>query len=87
LLFNQIAIGVLFKHSATLDEKKEAGFQTAILYTDISGQRRIRTMNFSLPTTSLITNVFKFVELDTVVNLMAKTCKANFLIILVPKIN
>jgi len=64
---------VHFQHEGTLDEKTESSFQCAVLYTAINGERRIRVLNISLPNTTALGNVFKFAELDTVMNFMAKS--------------
>ena len=69
------AIGVHFQHEGTLDDKNEAFFQCAILYTTMFGLRRIRVINVSLPTSQIIGNYFKFADIDVVMNFMAKTGK------------
>jgi hypothetical protein len=66
------AIGVALAHEGKLDERFPAGLQVALLYTTIGGQRRLRIHNTMVPVTSSVANVFRTVELDTVVNLMAK---------------
>jgi protein transport protein SEC24 len=63
------------KYEGKLDEKHEAAFQCVILYTSYSGQRRIRVHNLSLQVTSLLGDVFRFADIDTSVNYLAKQSK------------
>lgn len=66
------AIGVIVKYDGKLDEKIEASFQCALLYTTVTGQRRVRVHTLSIPVTSLLTNVFRYAEMDTTINLLGK---------------
>ncbi|PWN40909.1 hypothetical protein IE81DRAFT_325090 [Ceraceosorus guamensis] len=61
------SIAALIKHEAKLDEKQEAHFQCAILYTTASGERRVRCSNLAVPVTSLLGNVFRYADLDSTV--------------------
>ncbi|KAI9183872.1 COPII coat Sec23p-Sfb3p heterodimer component [Blastocladiella emersonii ATCC 22665] len=71
------AIAIALKHDAKLDEKQESAIQIALLYTTATGDRRIRVHNLSLTNTTLLGNVFRFAELDTTVNFLAKSaCSA-----------
>ncbi|ORX81264.1 hypothetical protein K493DRAFT_242055 [Basidiobolus meristosporus CBS 931.73] len=67
------SIGVVLKHDAKVDEKLDATFQCALLYTTATGQRRIRLHNLSVPTTTLMANMFKYAEMDATLNLMVKS--------------
>ena len=58
-----------------LDEKADCYFQCALLYTTINGRRLIRIHNLSLPVTSVLTNVFRNAEMDTVMNMISKAGK------------
>jgi len=69
---SESAIGVQLQHEGTLDEKTDSALQCAVLYTTITGQRRIRVINLSLANTLALGNVFKFAELDTIMNLTSK---------------
>lgn len=40
-------------------------FQSAVLYTTIDGQRRIRVSTLALPCTTLLNNMFRSADLDT----------------------
>ncbi|KAL6630501.1 hypothetical protein ACP70R_028574 [Stipagrostis hirtigluma subsp. patula] len=56
---------VTFKHDDKLQENSECGFQCALLYTTVYGQRRIRVINLSLPCTSTLSNLFRYADLET----------------------
>lgn len=68
------AIAASFKHDGKLDEKQEAHFQTAILYTSVDGERRVRVHNIAVPVTSLLGNVFRYADLDSTVAYFTKEC-------------
>jgi len=55
-----------------LDERLLVGFQCALLYTTLEGQRRIRVHNLSMPATSSVSQVFRNADLDTAMNFFAK---------------
>ena len=55
-----------------LDDRQPAFVQIAVLYTSSSGERRVRCLNMSLTTTSLIGNIFRFADLDAAVALFLK---------------
>ncbi|ONM19368.1 Protein transport protein Sec24-like CEF [Zea mays] len=56
---------VTFKHDDKLPENVECGFQCALLYTTVYGQRRIRVINLSLSCTNLLANLFRYADLET----------------------
>ncbi|XP_062197191.1 protein transport protein SEC24 B-like [Phragmites australis] len=56
---------VTFKHDDKLQENLECGFQCALLYTTVYGQRRIRVINLSLSCTSMLSNLFRYADLET----------------------
>lgn len=64
--------GIRFEHDGDLDEKKEAVIQVALLYTTPEGARRIRSHTISVPVTSVLANIFRNSDLDSVVNLSLK---------------
>ncbi|KAF9959754.1 COPII coat Sec23p-Sfb3p heterodimer component [Mortierella alpina] len=66
------AFGVLVKHDGKLDERTEASFQVALLYTTADGLRRVRVHNFSTPVTTLLGNVFRWADMDTTINFLSK---------------
>jgi protein transport protein SEC24 len=52
------------KHEEKLKEGQEVAFQCALLYTTCLGERRIRVHTLSLPTTSVLGNVYRSADLD-----------------------
>ncbi|ORY28021.1 putative ER to Golgi transport-related protein [Naematelia encephala] len=52
------------KHETRLDDRQPAFVQVAALYTSSSGERRVRCLNMSFTTTSMIGNIFRFADLD-----------------------
>ncbi|KAG0029940.1 COPII coat Sec23p-Sfb3p heterodimer component [Podila clonocystis] len=67
------ALGVLIKHEGgKLDEKTEASFQVALLYTTASGQRRVRVHNYCAPITVQMSQLFRAADMDTTVNFLAR---------------
>ncbi|KDN43108.1 hypothetical protein K437DRAFT_274996 [Tilletiaria anomala UBC 951] len=61
------AFACLIKHDGKLDEKQEAHFQCAILYTTADGARRVRCHNLAVPVTQLLGNVFRYADMDATV--------------------
>lgn len=68
------AVGAKIKHEGKLDEKNDAHFQCAVLYTSAAGERRVRVHNLAVPVTSLLANVFRFADMDTTLAYIAKEC-------------
>ncbi|KAK9358257.1 Sec23/Sec24 trunk domain-containing protein [Lipomyces starkeyi] len=66
------SIVVMFKYDGKLDAKLDAHFQSALLYTTKSGQRRIRCQNFVAGVTTQIKEVVKFCDEDALLAIMAK---------------
>lgn len=58
-------IMVTLKHDDKLQDGSECSFQCALLYTTIDGQRRIRISTFSLPCTTMLSDLFRSADLDT----------------------
>lgn len=65
-------VAALVKHDGKLDEKHEAHFQCAVLYTTAEGERRVRCHNIAVPVTSLLGNVFRYADMDSTVAYYAK---------------
>ncbi|XP_067937652.1 protein transport protein Sec24C-like [Watersipora subatra] len=61
------------KHDDKLNEGDGVYVQVAMLFTSITGQRRLRIHNLSLNVCSLMTEMFKNVEQDTLINFLSKT--------------
>ncbi|BGP15597.1 hypothetical protein JCM10213_004114 [Rhodosporidiobolus nylandii] len=66
------AIAARIKHEGKLDEKTDAYFQCAALYTSATGERRVRVHNLAVPVSSVLTNVFRAADLDTTITHITK---------------
>jgi protein transport protein SEC24 len=83
------ALGVSFSYDGKLDAKLDAHFQSALLYTTASGQRRVRCSNIiaSVSDTSKdagqreqgIRTCMKFVDQDAVVSILAKEASSKLI--------
>lgn len=72
------AIGVMFSYDGKLDAKLDAHFQSALLYTTASGQRRVRCTNTVASVTEGASMAgMRFIDQDAVVNVIAK--EGNYL--------
>ncbi|KZT02981.1 sec24-like protein [Laetiporus sulphureus 93-53] len=60
------AISVVIEHNKALEDTAFAFIQSAVLYTTVSGQRRVRVCNLALQVASLAGNVFRYADLDAV---------------------
>ncbi|XP_072543878.1 protein transport protein Sec24D isoform X2 [Salminus brasiliensis] len=67
------AVTVEFKHDDTLSEESGALLQCALLYTSISGQRRLRIHNLGLNCSSQLSELYKSCETDALINFFAKS--------------
>ncbi|XP_035180685.1 protein transport protein Sec24D-like isoform X5 [Oxyura jamaicensis] len=67
------AVTVEFKHDDKLNEDSGALIQCAVLYTSISGQRRLRIHNIGLNCSSQLADVYKTCETDALINFLAKS--------------
>lgn len=67
------AITVEFKHDDSLSEDTGAMIQCALLYTTLSGQRRLRIHNLSLNCSSQLPELYKSCETDSLINFFAKS--------------
>ncbi|KAL1876368.1 hypothetical protein VTK73DRAFT_9437 [Phialemonium thermophilum] len=66
------AIGVTFGYDGRLDSKLDAHFQSALLYTTASGERRVRCSNVVASVTDNVKESIKFVDQDAVYSILAK---------------
>ncbi|KAF2134420.1 Sec23/Sec24 family protein-like protein [Dothidotthia symphoricarpi CBS 119687] len=71
------AIGVMFSYDGKLDPKLDAHFQSALLYTTASGERRVRCSNIVASIGQNAGECMKFVDQDAVVNIIAKEAAAR----------
>jgi protein transport protein SEC24 len=71
------AIVVMFSYDGKLDPKLDAHFQSALLYTAASGQRRVRCTNIVASVSANTGECMKFVDQDAVVNIIAKEAAAR----------
>ncbi|KAM6269591.1 protein transport protein Sec24D [Porphyrio hochstetteri] len=67
------AVTVEFKHDDKLNEDTGALIQCAVLYTSISGQRRLRIHNIGLNCSSQLADIYKTCETDALINFFAKS--------------
>ncbi|NXI37095.1 SC24D protein, partial [Galbula dea] len=67
------AVTVEFKHDDKLNEDSGALIQCAVLYTSVSGQRRLRIHNIGLNCSSQLADVYKTCETDALINFFAKS--------------
>lgn len=66
------AIGITFNYDGKLDPKLDAHFQTALLYTSASGQRRVRCSNVVASVSEGALEAMKFLDQDAVIHIIAK---------------
>lgn len=71
------AIAVMFSYDGKLDPKLDAHFQSAILYTSASGQRRVRCHNLVASVAERGEEALRFVDQDAVVTAVAKEAAAR----------
>ena len=53
-------------------------YQTALLYTDVYGRRRLRVHNLSLNCSSKFPDIYRSCEIDTLINFLSKSSKLFF---------
>ncbi|KAM0661167.1 hypothetical protein ACHAPH_003098 [Verticillium nonalfalfae] len=66
------AMGVTFTYDGKLDSKLDAHFQSALLYTSASGQRRVRCSNVIASVSDHARDCVKFIDQDAVYSILAK---------------
>ena len=67
----------MIKHEGKLDERRDAFFQCAVLYTSASGERRVRLHNIAVPVTNNTANVFRYADMDATMTHCAKEAIAK----------
>jgi protein transport protein SEC24 len=78
----ETCVAVDIKHDDKLDEREGAYIQVALLYTSMSGQRRIRVHNLALQCSSQLSDLYRSVDIHSLMNFLAK--KAIFLMLSMP---
>lgn len=76
------SVQIEIKYDDKLDEKEPVFFQAAILFTSISGQRRLRIHNLSLPVTTDYNQIYRLTDHDAVVTHLFKYGKKILFLIL-----
>ena len=71
-LDSQKSFAVCLRHESKLEEKSDSAIQVAMLYTTSEGERRIRVLNISVPNTNSLGNIFRYAEMETTMNYLAK---------------
>lgn len=66
------SIGVIFSYDGKLDPKLDAHFQSALLYTTASGERRVRCTNTVASVSEGAMETMRFIDQDAVVNIITK---------------
>ncbi|EFX03393.1 sec23 sec24 family protein [Grosmannia clavigera kw1407] len=66
------ALAITFSYDGKLDAKLDAHFQSALLYTTASGQRRVRCSNVIASVSESAREAMKFVDQDAVCSVLAK---------------
>ncbi|KEQ90017.1 Sec23/Sec24 family protein [Aureobasidium pullulans EXF-150] len=66
------AITVMFSYDGKLDPKLDAHFQSALLYTTATGERRVRCTNTVASVSESALEAMKFVDQDAVVSVISK---------------
>lgn len=77
---------VTLKHDDKMQDGTECSFQCALLYTTVSGQRRIRVSTLSLPCTTMLSNLFRSADLDTQFSCFLKQAALEIPFIPLPQI-
>ncbi|SCU91826.1 LADA_0F12332g1_1 [Lachancea dasiensis] len=70
VLHQDTTLNVLFKYDGQLPSSADVHFQCAVLYTDIDGVRKVRSLNVSGAVSENVNEVFKFVNQDAVVSII-----------------
>ncbi|KAL3419687.1 Sec23/Sec24 trunk domain-containing protein [Phlyctema vagabunda] len=73
------ALGVMFSYDGKLDAKLDAHFQSALLYTTASGERRVRCSNIIASVSDQTKECMKLVDQDAVYALIAKEAATKML--------
>jgi protein transport protein SEC24 len=72
------AMAVTFQYDGKLDSKLDAHFQMALLYTTVSGERRVRCCNVIASVSDHAHECVQFVDQDAVCSTLAKEAATRF---------
>lgn len=72
------SIVVEFGYNGTLDTKKDAHFQAALLYTSATGERKVRVVNSIVSITQRAVDVFSFADQDVLFKLLLRRSLSFF---------
>lgn len=73
------AVVVKFKHEGKIERKFDVVFQSALLYTTASGERRVRVQNISARSSNDVMELFKAADEDAVMVTIAKEASFKML--------
>lgn len=62
----------MLKHEGSLEPNGQSVIQSALLYTTSLGERRIRVQTISVPNAAQHANLFRSLDCDAIVNVLAK---------------
>ncbi|KAI5964770.1 SFB3 [Candida pseudojiufengensis] len=63
---------ILLSYDGTLSRKLDCHFQVALLYTDITGERKVRVINLVLAVTNKLEEVFHFTDENAIVTTIVR---------------
>ena len=66
------AVAVMFSHDGKLDPKVDAHFQSALLYTTKSGERRVRCSNIVSAVTDQPRDTVRWADQDAVIGVLVR---------------
>ena len=72
VLTKDTTLDVLFKYDEKLKTGEDMHFQTALLYTDHNGVRKVRSINTTGAVSNNVREVFKFVNQNSILRIMIK---------------
>jgi protein transport protein SEC24 len=73
------AVVVMFKHEGKVERKLDVVFQSALLYTTATGERRVRVQNLSARSSNDVVEVFKATDEDAILVTIAKEASFKML--------
>jgi protein transport protein SEC24 len=73
------AVVVKFKHEGKFERKLDVVFQSALLYTTATGERRVRVQNLAARPTSDVAEIYKAADEDAIVVTIAKEASFKML--------